>query len=215
MELTTSLRRQNVPRQPSTPCIALTQERRTEITTRYGDTLEAFMRRMNPDTQAYAAEHPDRALFGNAPTLWEINQVYGNRSASKWLVPQLYDLSEYCGCKEKLTERMYVDCAQRIAKRYRWLKTSELLLFFDRFKLGDYGRFYGSIDPQIIMEALPKFIQQRAAAIERHDREERERQAEEHRRKYPPVPYEEYCRRHGLPIAENPIMALTARKDTP
>ena len=50
------------------------------------------------------------------------------------------------------------------------MKLPELMLFFQQFKAGKYGRFYGSVDPMVITTALQEFLRFRAerlAVIER------------------------------------------------
>lgn len=47
------------------------------------------------------------------------------------------------------------------------------MLFFVRFKCGEYGRFYGVVDPLIIMEALSDFDDERAFQLDRYANEER------------------------------------------
>jgi hypothetical protein len=159
-----------------------------QLVAKYGD-VEAFMKRFNPDCQKQICGNPDLCYFGDFPTLAQIRSGYGSNSAGTWLLPQLYNLSEYCGCKEKLKGKPIEDCADVIAMEFYYLKVSELMLFFHRFKTGRYGRFYGSVDPLVITTSLREFVRERAAAYERHDMEERE--AKERSSK--PVTYEEYC----------------------
>lgn len=71
-----------------------------------------------------------------------------------------------------------------IADNFGYLKLSELMLFFQQFKAGRYGRFYGSVDPLVITEALQSFLDFRAermAAIEKVKRQEEERKREAQR----------------------------------
>lgn len=110
-----------------------------------------------------------------------------------WLIPQLMDLSEFCGCKEKLQGEPMEECAWLIAQNYFYLKISELMLFFNLFKQGRYGHFYGSVDPLVIMTALQDFLRYRGDAIFDHKSEinlkhivEQEREA---------ITYKEYLRR--------------------
>lgn len=109
-----------------------------------------------------------------------------------WLVPQLYNLSEYCGCKEKLQGKPLEECAFIISTEFYYLKVSELMLFFYRFKTGRYGRFYGSVDPLIITESLRKFCEERWHTYERA--EEQRRQQEEEDAKKGAVTREEWLR---------------------
>ena len=152
-----------------------------------------FLLRFNPDYQRIVCGNIDVCIFGDYPTLSEINRAYGDETAFAWLVPQLTNLSEYCGCKEKLEGIQLENCADVIAMEFHYLKVSELMLFFHRFKTGRYGRFYGTVDPLIITTSLREFIKERNVEIERHEQEERERKAAEHRKRA--IPYTEYLRR--------------------
>ena len=105
----------------------------------------------------------------------------------------LYNLSEYCGCRDKLEGKPLEECAFVIATEYYYLKVSELMLFFHRFKTGSYGRFYGSVDALVITTSLREFIRERGVAIERHDQEVREKEEAEHCKRV--ISYEEYLRR--------------------
>lgn len=159
---------------------------------RYGD-RENFMCLFNPDRQVEFSEHPDRCHFGSAPTLGTLKLAYGKNMPTSWLVPQLLNLSEYCGCKGKLTDAQLEECARVIANEYFYLKTTELMLFFSRFKAGRYGRFYGNVDPMVITSALVVFRRERAEAIARHEAEEREK--ERKRQASEAISYEEHMKR--------------------
>ena len=64
--------------------------------------LQSFMAVMNPEMQHACAAHEQRAFFGTAPSLLTLRCAYHDDAATMWMLPQLYDLGEYCGCKEKL-----------------------------------------------------------------------------------------------------------------
>ena len=159
---------------------------------RYGD-RENFMLLFNPDRQVEFGEYPDRCHFGSAPTLGTLRAAYGKNMPTSWLVPQLLNLSEYCGCKNKLTDAQLEVCARVIANEYFYLKTTELMLFFSRFKAGRYGRFYGNVDPMVITSALVVFRRERAEAIARHEAEDREKERE--RQASEAISYDEYMKR--------------------
>ena len=52
-----------------------------------------------------------------------------------------------------------------IFSRYRWLKASEVMLFFFNFKAGFYERFYSYFDPQTIIRSFKAFLEKRALTI--------------------------------------------------
>lgn len=48
------------------------------------------------------------------------------------------------------------------------------MLFFYQFKKGNYGRFYGAIDPLVIMTALQSFRRERFDALTDYENEEKD-----------------------------------------
>lgn len=141
---------------------------------------DMFIRKFSPTLQEYAGNNPERSYFGNVPTLARLNIAYGDGTAKMWLLPQLSNLEEYCGCKDKMTNTMKFDLAGIIVAEWGYLKVSELLLFFHKFKAGCYGRFYGNVDPMVITCALREFVSDRREAYHRHDAElERQRREEQ------------------------------------
>ena len=120
----------------------------------------------------------------------------GDKTTVAWLAPQLFDLSEFCGCKDKISEFQIEQCAAIIANTYFYLKVTELMLFFYRFKQGRYGRFYGAVDPLVITTSLRDFI------IERNDEyfmhEQKEREAKERESMKNAISYQEYLEMEAI-----------------
>ena len=143
--------------------------------------LQSFMAVMNPEMQHACAAHEQRAFFGTAPSLLTLRCAYHDDAATMWMLPQLYDLGEYCGCKEKLDKDQMTELARIIIQEFGFLKVTEIMLFLNRLKAGRYGRFYGAMDPMMIMTALRcDFMRERSDAIERHENAEREAKWEAH-----------------------------------
>lgn len=132
----------------------------------------------------------DECLFGKFPTLSDLNAKFDSRFSTAWVMAHLHDLSEYCGCKEKLYGNPLKQCAAVIADNFYYLKLTELMLFFHRFKSGVYGRFYGSIDPLIITTSIREFLKERSVLIERRNSAIRDTERQEWRRNA--VSWEEY-----------------------
>ena len=144
----------------------------------------------------------DECFFGDYPTLSQL-KCYGSNTPQMWLIPQLQNLSEYCGVKEKLTETQLCELSFIIATEYHYFKISELMLFFFRFKSARYGRFYGMIDPLIITTALRDFATERTAEYAHKAQRDRERKEQEDRNNS--MSWEEYCRLHGKKTTDNPL----------
>lgn len=188
------------------------QQKSNELVKAYG-ARENFLITFNPDLQRKICAYTDSCFFGGAPTLGLLNITYGEQTAAMWLVPQLYNLSEFCGCREKLTDNQLKECASVIATEFTYLSVTELMLFFHRFKSGRYGRFYGTVDPLIITTSLRDFLKERASAYEKHEREERERQRAEEAKK-PKMTWEEYCMKEYGELRPNPTERRIKQKKT-
>lgn len=147
----------------------LPQKMTQQLPSKYGS-RDTFLATYNPDMQRMCA-NAEECFFGDHPTLAELRRDYGCNMAVMWLLPQLYDLSEYCGVKNKLQGKPLEGCAHVIATEFYYLKVSELMLFFHRFKSGRYGKFYGTVDPLVITSALREFDAERGDAIYKHDQE--------------------------------------------
>ena len=174
------------PMESSPACRQMT----TLLLGKYGD-RSSFLHKVSPAVQTAFARHPDSCYFGDYPTLGQLNAAYGRTMASQWLVAQLTNLSEFSGARD-VTANQLEDLSRIVAQEYHWLKITELLLFFYKFKTGRYGRFYGSVDPLVITTALREFVGERNAAYARHEQQERERIEEEERKAHPPVTREEW-----------------------
>lgn len=154
----------------------------SETKERYGDSTN-FLNVFNPDTQIFASKNLDRAYLGTAPTLTTVSHTYGYDVLEVWIMAQLENLNDFCGASVKMEILQMAELAKIIFSEYHFLKASELLLFFYCFKSGEYGHFYGSIDPQKITVALLEFKKQRIADIKyyesRKENEEKNRLREE------------------------------------
>lgn len=148
-----------------------------------------FLLAYNPDRQRELCQDGDDCIFGDYPTLSQL-KVYGNKTPSVWLMPHLLNLSEFCGCKDKLTGRVVEELADIIAGEWFYLKVSELMLFFYKFKAGYYGKFYGAVDPLVITTSLREFVAERNDAISRKDAEKALDRLREHQDGA--ITYEEY-----------------------
>lgn len=129
-----------------------------------------FLLEFSPAAQERITSDIDLCYFGKFPTLAESKRL-GDNTPTMWLMPQLFNLSEYCGCRDKMTKEQLRECASLIASEYYYLKISELMLFFRRFKLGMYGKFYGTVDPIVITTSLRTFINERNETYARHESE--------------------------------------------
>ena len=162
---------------------------------KYGSVTD-FLKANNPSMQLQVCKDASSCFFGDFPTLSVIDRTYGERKSRAWLIPQLVDLSLYCGLKEDASREQLEFTAAFIATDFHWLKTSELMLFFYRFKAGCYERFYSRFDPQTVLVSLRLFVQERARAYEIREDEKRRREEAGHKARC--ISFEEYCRQNGF-----------------
>lgn len=124
----------------------------------------------NPSNQCAIVEQGDRAFIGTAPTLADIKTEHGANVSKAWLYFQLVDLCEFTGVKDKMQPQQISELASIMCATAYFLKISELMLFFVRFKAGVYGSFYGVVDPLKITQGLQQFITWRNEQLTRAQR---------------------------------------------
>lgn len=163
----------------------------SELVARYGD-KNRFLQTFHVNNQITYTNDEQRCHFGKAPTLAQVSKAYGSQTTEEWLIYQIVDLSEFCKLKSKLTSTQVKQTAQLIMNAYGYLKVSEVMLYFRRFKFGQYGRFYGSVDAMIILDCIKKFCNERRDAIHRQRKKEEEQRKERQMRGC--IPWEEYQR---------------------
>lgn len=131
----------------------------------------------NPSLQNKCYAHPVRCVYGKAPTLAAVRRDYGEQVAVDWLVIELNDYQNFVGVKEegKTTFDVINELSKMILGRYYYLKLSEIMLFLQKLKYGDYGEMYGRVDAVRILRALRLFITDRNEIIDRHEQEENSR----------------------------------------
>lgn len=175
----------------------------TKLVKRFGtadtftDVCEVFFRQV-------VHKGSQECFFGNYPTLTEINIAYHKNMATSMLMSQINDLSEYCGCKGKVSDRQSEQCAEIIVLNYPYLKISELALFFAWFKAAKYGQFYGSVDPLVITSALRTFVNHdRNDAYFKHESILNEQKQEEAKKNC--ISWEEYCKRKEIKGKQSPL----------
>lgn len=135
-----------------------------------------------PEKQREMCSYIQDCIDGDYPTLALVGAKFSRKVVVAWLVQHLFNLSEFCGCKEKLSNDMMDELGFIIMNEFYYLKMTELMLFFYRFKLGEYGKFYGSVDPMVILSSLRQFVTWRNVQIDRYGNERKQQQMEEWRK---------------------------------
>lgn len=134
--------------------------------------------------------------MGSAPTLREVSEAFGEKTATLWIKVQVENLNSFCGVTRKMDPFQMEELSKMIVAEYDYLKVSELLIFFHRFKAGLYCELFGSVDPQRVLIGLRAFLKERATEktdIQIKQDAARRRKEEEESRKGA-VPYSEYLK---------------------
>lgn len=126
-----------------------------------------FLALFMPDKQIAYTRNLDKAFRGNAPTLDLLAAAFGKAARDSWLDVQITELAAFSGCKDKFTICQLGNLIEIISEEYGNLKVTELMYFFRRFKAGDYGKFYGAVDPLVITCALKLFMDDRRTILSR------------------------------------------------
>ena len=130
--------------------------KKNQIVERYGD-AHSFALAYNPSVQLKCAMNIERSLTGNVPTIRQLLHTYQMEHLQVWVMAHLEDLNEYAGVKNKMATAQMKTLASMIIVKSDYLKASEILLFFHKLKAGDFGGFYGTVDPQKVAEYLNAF----------------------------------------------------------
>ena len=184
---------------------------------RYGNDAQ-FLAVFNPSKQSVYAADKYRCFKGTAPSLNVLALAYDQATADAWIEIQLRNLSEYSGCREKLSIEQLSEIARVIRVECSYLKVTELMYFFHSFKAGAYGKFYGAVDGLAITSALQDFMKDRRAYLSRIEQEEQKRANEaekeahrktvaEFRRHFKaagmmPCEYLDFCKKHEMTFDE-------------
>ena len=159
--------------------------KKTEIMKQYGD-AHKFALAFNPSVQIKCAMNIEKSLTGDVPTIRQLNYTFQMEHLQVWMMAQLEDLNEYAGVKNKMATAQMKELASMIIVKSDYLKASEILLFFHKLKAGDFGGFFGTVDPLKVGECLNIFINWRNLELDKVNnkiaQEERERKSKEWQR---------------------------------
>lgn len=104
--------------------------------------------------------------------LSEIEECYGQKSASVYLVPYILHIQQACGL-DQLNELQANTIARALYSELFLINIAELTVFIDRVCMGKYGEFYGKLTPQMIGKACYLFKLDRMKVLNVIDRENR------------------------------------------
>lgn len=140
----------------------------TKVIQRFGPDFLNFAMTFAPQYQSDFAQNPDKCMTDpDMPPLSVAANAYGRNRVKGWLIGQMEDLNRMTGARDKSQGIALEQTADVILSEYPHLRVTDIMLFLTRFKAGRYGRFYGSTDPLVVTSALPKYCEERTAAMSR------------------------------------------------
>lgn len=117
-----------------------------------------------------------------APTLNALDIAFGENASLRWLERNLEILDAIAGTRNKMNTMQITATALALYSKFteysNRLNVREILLFLLKFMSGDYGTFYGAVDPMKIGEAANRFLEWRRETIGSLEEEEKKREAE-------------------------------------
>jgi len=164
------------------------------------------------NTMVSLCRNPEDCLFGNHPTLRELNLQTGVKAGQGVIATYLNMLNVATNYKLKLNEIQISMLSQMIYEKYFYLKETEVALFFYYFfKHPDSESFFGAIEMETVMAMLTKWVRRkRGAAIEQHDKL-LDQQRKEDEKPYL-LTWEEFCNKNGKDSSDSPISRILSGK---
>lgn len=121
-----------------------------------------------------------RCFTGHAPSVARLSRTFGENIAESWLSIQLFDLAEFMQVRNGMETKDFIELARIIINSYGDFKLTEFMVFFQNFKKGQYGTFYGRFDPQTVTRSLRQFKSEREEILGKYadvkEAEERKRE---------------------------------------
>ena len=153
------------------------------------ESKDEFLIKFNPQKQNEYIKHFDRCFIGKALRLSEVAGAYEKNTAILWLKIQLFDLAVFTGVKKPSDEQMTMLC-ETILANYGYLKVTELMVFFSKFKAGQFERFFGNFDAMVITNSLATFLELRKTWVfEAYQHKENEKREKMHEHAVPMPDY--------------------------
>ena len=143
-----------------------------------GNDVKELLNDYLPNKQVVLCDDKELCYFGHAPTLIEVSEKHSKKVALIWLVGQITDLMMFSNCKNIINDQQIKELARMINSRFYYLKLTEIMLFFYKFKCGEYGDFYGTVSPISIIRSLNAFRDERIGIYEEHRSQELEAKRE-------------------------------------
>lgn len=132
----------------------------------------------SPDKQTEYCKNEERCFTGHAPSIARVARTFGDSVAESWLSIQLFELAEFSKVRNGMEPADFIELARTIILGYGGFKLTEFMVFFQRFKQGLYGTFYGVFDPMVITRSLREFRADREKLLRFYEDKKRQEEKE-------------------------------------
>lgn len=119
---------------------------------------DSFKKRFDAGEQGAIVADIHNCLLGDYPALGQVNAMYGDGVAQRWLIKQLSETIKYLGYKNLPNSDQLIQLSKHIYLEFRWLKVSEIMLFLWMYKDQKFGLHYGTTEPSSVMASLHEFV---------------------------------------------------------
>lgn len=161
---------------PSSPA----QMSSRQVLAKFGSKPSEMMAFLSPNrtqqlVRIYNIRTVKDAYLKDSISLAKLRKVYGGESIRMLLAVWINNLVEFAGCGINQSEEAFFEVAELAYMECYYLGISELALFFNRAKAGQYGSFYGRFDPIRLLEWLGQYLDERKLAVDQVRRDEERR----------------------------------------
>lgn len=139
------------------------------------------------------------------PTLIDYKNAYGLRTLVSWMFSHVSAMNAASSASNRMDRSDIVLCCQDIVSTFPWLTLAEFSVFCVRMRTLKYASkrsdyIFGS---DVIFRGLREFCRDRAESISRY-----ERSCRAPVERADAISWEEYCKRTGKAVSDNPIAQL-------
>lgn len=108
----------------------------------------------------------DDVIKSPFPTMFDLTEKYGPEVTKVWIFEQLSDYATFVNAGKSFSKEQLNQTADLIMMAYSNLHMTDFKLFFNKCKLGHYGKIFDVLDGQILLGWLLEYKNERINAAE-------------------------------------------------
>lgn len=114
---------------------------------------------------------PVAAFQSGIPSFGKMKNIYRDAEINALIVNSIIEFSNFVNISADmgLSKHQVVETTKLIREYFPHLNLADLKLFFDRMKLGYYGKFFNRLDGQLILERLDDYNKDRMQELEQEE----------------------------------------------